>query len=1216
MTIQKPTEVLSKAYRRLQIDHASYNHFLDALERYMTDIKADNQVEDGKKSALAKFLNSTFYDNYHVAPTSDNIDLAIHMGKSPESDVAVLFETKETGSPDMVRSDKLNVKAMQQLVFYYLRQRRNGNVNIRHLVATDFVDFFIFDASEFERCLYDDKELVGTFESYADKSLPKSKTDFFYKQIAAPAIAKVQDDIKVTHFSIEHYKGDLKKRAQTGKLPNLYRLLSPTHLLKHKFQNDSNTLNEGFYKELLHLIGLEEVKENNKTVIRRKKEGERNPASLLENALEQLETHEWRRGLDISYGKTHEEKVYNAGMEMCIIWINRLLFLKLLEAQLLNYHKGDTAYRFMTYEKMPDFDKVNSLFFQVMAKQPENRNDKSREIFPNVPYLNSSLFELSEVENKTIQLSNLDNDGKLPLIPKSVLRHDPNFAKKKSLPFLEYLFTFLDAYNFSSEGTGDVAEKPKTLINASVLGLIFEKINGYKDGAVFTPGFITQYMSRQAIRSAVVQKFNDHYGWQLKDFEDIYNQDFDRKEANALINTLTICDPAVGSGHFLVSVLNEIILIKHDLGCLFDTEGKRIKDDYAITIENDELIITDEDGELYSYKPNIPKNRRIQESIFNEKRTLIENCLFGVDINPNSVNICRLRLWIELLKNAYYTAESGFTQLETLPNIDINIKHGNSLLHKFGLTDALNFSDVIRYKKAVRNYKESHSKTDKAELEKVIADSKLRIKGALWYDTPEMKAVKDAQKKVSALKNPQNLFKSDKISKSELKKWQKNLNAAENELEKAYGKLEEAKTKNKYDDGFEWRMEFPEVLDDAGNFIGFDVIIGNPPYIQLQSDNGRLNKILSSLNYKTYFATGDIYCLFYEIGFQLLKNQGVLSFINSNTWLQSISFSPFRKFVTENFKWETVLINSKVFNAEVDTHCVQFRKDAEKSDCSISVIQNNKMVYSHTISKNKISNTDKPINITIPNDQENVVSKIFAASVPLSTIYDIYNGVKPFEKGKGFPPQTSETVKNKPFVSEGQKPDDSWTPLLRGSLIYKYKIKWAENYWIKYGPWLAAPRSKDIFLAKSKIVIRQTGDTLIATIIDDSYICRNNLHICIPKKQEAERIKYVLGIINSKLLDYAYTYLNPEKGEALAEVKKAHVNQLPIRNDENYVPMLSVLVDKILKASPNEDTSELENTIDHMVYHLYGLTYDEVLIIDPATPISRSEYEVFDLTAV
>lgn len=200
-------------------------------------------------------------------------------------------------------------------------------------------------------------------------------------------------------------------------------------------------------------------------------------------------------------------------------------------------------------------------------------------------------------------------------------------------------------------------------------------------------------------------------------------------------------------------------------------------------------------------------------------------------------------------------------------------------------------------------------------------------------------------------------------------------------------------------------------------------------------------------------------------------------------------------------------------------------------------------------------------------------------------------------------------MKNKPYVYEGTKPDNSWTPLLRGSLIQKYMVTWSENYWIQYGRWLAAPRQPEIFEYPNKIVIRQTGDTIIATIIDNKFVCRDNLHLCLPKNEKIE-LRYILGLLNSKLMDFVYTYINPEKGEVLAQVKKNHVESLPIIYDDIRNPMLLDLVNRVLTEKvKGYDTTELESRIDKIVFHIYNLTYDEVLIVDPQTPITREEYE-------
>ena len=208
------------------------------------------------------------------------------------------------------------------------------------------------------------------------------------------------------------------------------------------------------------------------------------------------------------FGATNDERLFNVALELSITWINRILFLKLLEAQLIKYNKGDKSFSFLNLERMRNFDDLNSLFFQVLARKPEERSEQIKKLFAKVPYLNSSLFEPTEIEHNGLFISQL-KDTHLPILSSTVLKDKTGKKRTGALDTLEYLFEFLDAYDFAGEGAEEIQEDNKTLINASVLGLIFEKINGYKDGSFFTPGFITMYMCRETIRRAVVQKFND-----------------------------------------------------------------------------------------------------------------------------------------------------------------------------------------------------------------------------------------------------------------------------------------------------------------------------------------------------------------------------------------------------------------------------------------------------------------------------------------------------------------------------------------------------------------------------------------------------------------------------------------------------------------------------------------------------------------------------------
>ncbi len=1161
----KIKKTLSVAWQRQPTLLADIERLAQNLDIYIKGAKV-GESEEYHKNLIKDFLANTWYGKDYSVNTNGREDLVIYSTSEKDAKPTVIIEAKSpTNTAEMFSQSNLNCKALQECVYYFMQEAVNeGNKELKSIIITNYDEFYIFDAQDFSRFLLGDKAFIEEFKKFEAGQLTDKKTSFFYEKCAKPKIAKwieAEGKTQITHFKPSDYQvksdNDSRENVLDGLIP-LYKILSPEHLLKKSFANDANSLDKNFYEELLYIIGLEEVKEGGKKLIRRATE--RKSASLLEEAMYQLEE-------DIS----REDERFEAALKLVITWVNRLLFLKLVESQQLAYQKGNEAYKFLTKEKISDFDELNVLFFKVLGKNIASRDSEVSEKYKYVPYLNSSLFELSAEEREySLQIRGIRNRA-LPLYKQTVLKTSLGVRRVGEMDNLEYIFAFLDAYNFSSESSGGITKDTKVLINASVLGLIFEKINGYKDGSFFTPSFITEYMAKEAVEKAVVQKFNDAKSLDCKSLDDvkelIEDKKIDAKEASDIFNTIRVLDPAVGSGHFLVSVLNRLLFTKSYLNILFDKEGKKLSNGrWEFHLENDEISVTDTDEDkAFEYNAKNKVSQRVQETLFNEKKKIIENSLFGVDINPASVYICRLRLWIELLKNAYYNEESG--SLETLPNIDINIKCGNSLVSRYGVKvgDSVLRADseersketralIAQYRQAVNAYKNESNKEAKKEADKAIKDLKARLNAGAQLDLFD----EEANKKIG----DENIFKHS----------------------------------------MEWSLEFPEVLDDDGKFMGFDVVIGNPPYIQLQANKGALANLYKDFGYQTFFKMGDIYCLFIERVFQLLKENGTLSFINPNTWLQSISFSPFRKFVTTNFAWNSIALTNKVFDeATVDTHCIYFTKKKEPTDCKILRIdKKGETVFLHAIEKQFISDTENVINIEVSPQRRAIIEKIQAKSKPLSDFFDIYNGVKPFEKGKGKPAQTAETMKTKPFVKEGEKPSEEWSPLLRGSLIGRYENKWNNNYWILYGEWLAAPRDKKIFDAPQKIVVRQTGDSIIATVIGSGIICRNNLHICIPS--ENINLSFVLGILNSKLTDFYYEFINPEKGEALAEVKREHVVQLPIpeATPEQQKPIID-LVDEILalkKANSTADTSEIERKIDEAVYALYSLSAKEIEVVE------------------
>ncbi|MEI6900200.1 MAG: type II restriction endonuclease, partial [Bacteroidota bacterium] len=753
LNLIKPKKSLNKAFLKQRPRRNEIESFKQNLLNLLSKVD-EIEREENQKNHIRDFLLNTWYKGCNEVNTKGDIDLAIHLGKSNKDKVGVIIEAKRPGNKaEMISADRPNAKAFQELVLYYMRERVDeNNIDLKYCVVTNIYEWYIIEASFFEKYFFRNKSFVNQYEEWRDGKKVTRDTLLFYNEIARPFIDSLPEVIDCTWFDIRDYETPLRNqdKKDDSVLIALYKLLTPEHLLKLPFINDSNSLDKGFYTELLHIIGLSEVKSGSKKLIERKKEGQRDPGSLLENTIVQLDSLDKiaRLPKPSLFGETHQERLFNVSMELVITWINRVLFLKLLEAQLLNYHKGVPEYGFLNYSRINVYDDLNGLFFRVLARSNQERDPQMMKLFDKVPYLNSSLFEPTELEQLTIFISNLEDHCAIPLLSNTVLKDHTGKRQTKNLSGLQYLFEFLDSYDFAGDGCEEIQEDNKTQINASVLGLIFEKINGYNDGSFFTPGFITMYMCRETIRRAVVQKFNETKGWNCENLEQLYDKIDDRKEANTIINSLKICDPAVGSGHFLVSALNEIISIKSDLRILVDRQGRRLKE-YRVEVENDELIVTDEESDFFVYNPNNPESQRIQETLFHEKQTIIENCLFGVDINPNSVKICRLRLWIELLKNAYYTGgelvnsrtgdsiaspvhhlTSSPVYLQTLPNIDINIKCGNSLISRYGLDadirQALNKSrwTIESYRLAVMTYRNAENKEQKREMERLITEIK------------------------------------------------------------------------------------------------------------------------------------------------------------------------------------------------------------------------------------------------------------------------------------------------------------------------------------------------------------------------------------------------------------------------------------------------------------------------------------------------------------
>lgn len=854
MNFISPKKSVNSAFLKLPVPFEKMEAFTASLKN-LYKRRDENQDEEYHKGEIWSFLKKIFNPDYSVQVTNP-IDLAIYNGNDTKAKPAVIIEMKSpSNTAEMFSKEHPNSKALQELVYYFMLEYiRRENREIKYLMISNFDEWYFFDVKDFIRYFAQKSNpIYDQFRKFTAQQMSGNKTSVFYKDIAKPAI---DDFLANCEFSVVHFSlAEAAKAAEQSdekKLIALYKFLSPETLLAKPFANDSNSLDKNFYAELLHIIGLEEVKDGGKKVIRRKQPKNRDKASLLESAIYQLED-------DIS----DAEKCEAMALRLCITWVNRLLFLKLVESQILMYQKGDPAYRFMSLDKIGSFDELNIFFFKVLGKEIDARDEDVLKKYPNVPYLNSSLFEPTEDESR-LKIRGIP-DAQIEIFNKTVLKDEKGKRVKGTMQNLEYIFRFLDAYNFASDAQGGITNTNKTLINASVLGLIFEKINGYKDGSFYTPGFITDYMAKDVLERTVVQKFNEVKSWDCKDLEDVADKIDDVQDANLIVDSVRVADIAVGSGHFLVSALNRMLAIKSDLNIFCDTKGKRIKRaDYRLKVDNDELSVVDEDNEPFEYKPGNEERQRIQEALFKEKKNIIENCLFGVDLNPNSVNICRLRLWIELLKNAYYTEESGFKRLETLPNIDINIKVGDSLLSKY----------PVQNNRVVLDFLQKGDKADKksglaARLKDYRENVQSYKKGGSAYDKRQLRLNINGLK--AQLKEPPVVDLWGNVVQG--------------------GDID-------FSNSLEWMFEFPEILDDEGKFVGFDAVIGNPPYVQLQS-MGAMSDVYGERGYTCYNKSADLYCLFVERAHSFLKKNGYFSFIMPNKWMLVDYGKELRQFMSQ-----------------------------------------------------------------------------------------------------------------------------------------------------------------------------------------------------------------------------------------------------------------------------------------------------------------------------
>ncbi|MDP2837314.1 MAG: TaqI-like C-terminal specificity domain-containing protein [Methanobacteriaceae archaeon] len=614
-------------------------------------------------------------------------------------------------------------------------------------------------------------------------------------------------------------------------------------------------------------------------------------------------------------------------------------------------------------------------------------------------------------------------------------------------PIYKNLMT-ISTFNFSSE------------VDVNILGHIFENSIGdieelkadtkgrrKKDGIFYTPEYITDYICRNTIIPYLSKSGNVNTIQKLiSEYSGSEIEELDKKVKN-----IKIVDPACGSGAFL-NKAGDVLLEIHEA-----IRESKYEDDNTLMPFFDSI---------------------------EERREILLNNIYGVDLNEESVEITKLSLFLKVCKEGL-----------KLPNLDNNIKCGNSLINDPEYTDK----------------------------------------------------------------------------------------------------------------PFNWEEEFNEIFEDGG----FDVVIGNPPWgADLDKKSKKfINDFYNAIEYQI-----DTYVVFMEKGNNLLKNNGLLGFITPSTWLAMHFFKKIRSYlINETTFKEVILFKYQVFDdVTAETSILIYKKKPFDNNHIIKIrdISNYKEFINNGFREVYQSfwhkNLELGFNIIFDQKKLDLVEKIFSNSIKIREIANLTVGIKPYQSNKGIPKQSKEDVKNRIYDSD-KKEDGTYKQYIVGKNIKKFSLNPVKTQWLKYGEWLAEPR-KSLDFSQEKIVIRQTSDHIIATIDDKGYLNLNNVHNLVIKKEFDLNYNYILTVLNSKLIDFIYRYLVPEKGRVFAEVKGVKLKQLPIyyATIDEQKPLLNKSA-KILELNKalNEELNGFKDWFKHTfkveklsqkLETYYNLTFDDFLI--------------------
>ena len=687
-------------------------------------------------------------------------------------------------------------------------------------------------------------------------------------------------------------------------------------------------------------------------------------------------------------------------------------------------------------------------------------------------------------------------DGKtfvIPFLGGGLFEKDRNEPDFLTFPkaYFDNLFGFFSEYNFTID-ENDPFEN-EVGIDPEMLGHIFENLlEDNKDkGAFYTPKPIVKYMCQESLiqyfitafeKEGVIQSEEDRteletgIGNFVRKYEARDIIEYDHILSKALYN-VKICDPAIGSGAFPMGLLNEMVML---INVLHDASPDVIETLW----------------EMDNWQPATVKKH------------IIQNSIYGVDIEKGAVDIARLRFWLSLIIDE--------VKPTTLPSLDYKIVVGNSLISKF--EDAV--IDIDWEVKEETTQGNIWGDENEKNRRKILNDITLKQQAFFEAENYEKEKLELAIRnlKIDLLINQLQL----QIKKKGLEKVQSNAtgNTLKNQTElylKTQGwkqtitKLENLKKHHeKIFEHFEWKLDFPEVLNPAvkGEEIGFDIVIGNPPY-GAKLEDVELYKLMYP---ETSKGNIDSYKYFIDKGLTLKKEFGCLVFITSDSFLEKEYFKDLRNQIIKKCNSiDIIKLGDNVFeNVNLPTAISSLKSRKEKnltfSDVSIYLVE--RKIQNIEVCRDEL---EFSTNFT---GNKFLFDKSY--SKKLIDLYDQVMGVKVYQVGKGKPKQTNKEIENNLFVSD-KKIDDNWLPYADDGIkryVFNPSIKF-----IKYGEWLAEPRKLKYF-ENPKILIREVvNPRIFACLVTQPMIIKNTAAVIIQKYSEYDLL-FLLGIINSN-------YFNP-----------------------------------------------------------------------------------------